>query len=50
MQPTQEMLEKKQMSAFVFAPARVPNRGAHMSSQQRSFVPAQRRSMTITAL
>ena len=50
MQPTQAMMEKKQMSAFVVSPAKLPNRAAHFSSQQRSFVPAQRRSMTITAL
>ena len=50
MQPTQSMIEKKQMSAFVVSPAKAPHRGAHISSQQRSFVPAQRRSLTITAL
>ena len=50
MQPSQDILEKKQISAFVVTPAKLPNKAPHFSSQQKSFAVAQRRSMTITAL
>ena len=50
MQPSQAMMEKKQISAFVFTPAKMPHRAPHISSQQKGFVVAQRRSTTISAL